>query len=31
MDSRSPAIFVGDALGLNCLNSVAVPVNNRSE
>ncbi|MCV9966709.1 CGNR zinc finger domain-containing protein [Pararhizobium sp. BT-229] len=26
MDNRSPAIFVGDALGLDFLNSVATPV-----
>ena len=26
MDQRSPAIFVGDALGLDFLNSVATPV-----
>src|SRR5215472_11834341 len=26
MDSRPPAIFVGDALGLDFLNSIATPV-----
>ena len=26
MDQRSPAIFVGDALGLDFLNSIATPV-----